>query len=101
MTEQTERYNKALKIMRRQDATENRKKILEAEESLGSVTITINPKELEILGRLVSNEVMKELRTWCAASSDEKSDAYEMASELANSDLREARLLRLLDKLNL
>ena len=101
MTEQTKRYNEALKIMRQRKATENRKKVLEAEESLGSVTITINPKELEILNRLVSNEVTKELRAWCAASSDEKSDVYEMACELANSDLREDRLLRLLNKLDL
>lgn len=99
MTQQTARYSEALELMHRPMYVKSRKKVLSAEESREKITITINPKELELLKSMVSDRIGAEHRTWYDISHDEASTVNDMAYELAESALREDRLHRLYSKL--
>lgn len=99
MTLQSARYNEALERMHRPVYMKAHDKVLSAEEARGSITITVNPKELELLKLLVSGKIGEEHEIWYAVSHDEAIRVDDMAYELAESSLREDRLHRLMDKL--
>jgi len=95
-----ERVNKAIEMTQAPMYRKAHDKVLAAEESRESLTITLNATELEILRMLVSSKIGKEHETWYNITHDSTITTDDMAYELAGSILREDRLQRLLEKLH-
>ena len=96
---QEERVLKALEISSNKRYRKAHTKVLDSEELTDSVTVTIKSEEMKLLLTMVSSKIDSERETGNEITRDESIPVNDMAYELAESGIREERLVRLFNKL--